>query len=119
MGKKQESSVILKGTLDMMILRTLIAWRCTRSHDRQGHRANIGRRTGYRAGVIVFRPASSGTPWMGVLVLGSEENNRKAKFYKLTVGGRKRLTLETSRWRQMARAIGLVMGESPAPKGNK
>jgi DNA-binding PadR family transcriptional regulator len=39
------------------------------------------------------------------------ENNRKAKFYRLTAEGRKQLVRETSRWRQMARAIGLVMGE--------
>jgi PadR family transcriptional regulator PadR len=39
------------------------------------------------------------------------ENNRKAKFYRLTAEGRKQLVRETSRWRQMARAMGLVMGE--------
>jgi transcriptional regulator len=42
---------------------------------------------------------------------GSSENNRKAKFYKLTAAGRKQLAAETGRWRQMARAIGLILGE--------
>jgi PadR family transcriptional regulator, regulatory protein PadR len=42
---------------------------------------------------------------------GASENNRKAKFYRLTAAGKKQLTVETGRWRQMARAIGLVMGE--------
>ena len=42
---------------------------------------------------------------------GASENNRKAKFYRLTAEGRKQLVRETSRWRQMTRAIGLVMGE--------
>jgi PadR family transcriptional regulator PadR len=42
---------------------------------------------------------------------GASENNRKAKFYRLTAAGRKQLVRETSRWRQMTRAIGLVMGE--------
>jgi PadR family transcriptional regulator, regulatory protein PadR len=42
---------------------------------------------------------------------GASENNRKAKFYRLTSAGKKQLVLETNRWRQMARAIGLVMGE--------
>jgi PadR family transcriptional regulator, regulatory protein PadR len=51
---------------------------------------------------------------MGIVVLGRERNNRKAKFYRLTAGGRKQLTLETSRWRRMARAIAFVMGETPA-----
>ena len=42
---------------------------------------------------------------------GTSENNRKAKFYRLTAAGKKQLVLQTNRWRQMARAIGLVMGE--------
>jgi transcriptional regulator len=42
---------------------------------------------------------------------GASENNRKAKYYRLTAAGRRRLTLEASRWRRMARAIALVMGE--------
>ena len=40
------------------------------------------------------------------------ENNRKAKFYRLTTAGKKQLVRETNRWRQMARAIALVMGET-------
>ena len=42
---------------------------------------------------------------------GTSENNRKAKFYRLTAAGKKQLVIERGRWRQMARAIGLVMGE--------
>jgi len=48
---------------------------------------------------------------VGFLHWGASENNRKAKFYRLTAEGRKQLVRETSRWRQMTRAIGLVMGE--------
>ena len=48
---------------------------------------------------------------------GASENNRKAKFYRLTSAGRKQLMRETSRWRQMIRAIGLVMGEEATAKG--
>ncbi len=43
---------------------------------------------------------------------GVSENNRKAKFYKLTRVGRKQLVAEASRWRQMVEAIGRVMGEN-------
>ena len=43
---------------------------------------------------------------------GASENNRKAKFYRLTAKGRKHLT-ETGRWRHMTRAIGLILGETP------
>ena len=48
---------------------------------------------------------------------GASENNRKAKFYRLTVAGRKQLVRERSRWRQMIRAIGLVMGEEATADG--
>jgi PadR family transcriptional regulator PadR len=50
---------------------------------------------------------------------GAGENNRRAKFYRLTAAGRKQLKVETSRWRQMARAIGLVMGKSPVENEGK
>jgi len=41
----------------------------------------------------------------------ASENNRTAKFYRLSAAGRRQLARETSRWRQMIPAIGLVMGE--------
>jgi DNA-binding PadR family transcriptional regulator len=43
---------------------------------------------------------------------GTSENNRRAKFYKLTAAGRKRLTVERSRWSEMVAAIGRVMREA-------
>jgi len=43
---------------------------------------------------------------------GVSENNRRAKYYRLTAKGRKELASSTSRWRQMTRAIGLILGES-------
>jgi PadR family transcriptional regulator PadR len=45
------------------------------------------------------------------MLKGTLDINRKAKFYRLTAEGRKQLVRETSRWRQMTRAIGLVLGE--------
>jgi len=45
---------------------------------------------------------------------GASENNRKAKFYKLTAAGRKQLTQETDRWRGLVRAIGLILGDEKA-----
>ena len=41
---------------------------------------------------------------------GVSDNNRKARFYTLTKAGRKRLVVETSRWRRLAGAIGRVLG---------
>ena len=37
------------------------------------------------------------------------DNNRKAKFYKLTVAGRKQLVEETSYWEKLSRAINLIV----------
>jgi PadR family transcriptional regulator PadR len=42
---------------------------------------------------------------------GQSENNRRAKFYSLTAAGRKQFTVESNKWKQIVRAIGLVMGE--------
>jgi len=39
----------------------------------------------------------------------TSENNRRARYYKLTASGRRQLTEETSRWDRMVRAIGRVM----------
>jgi len=46
----------------------------------------------------------------------ASENNRKAMFYRLSAAGRGQLARETSRWRRMIRAIGLVMGEEATPE---
>jgi PadR family transcriptional regulator, regulatory protein PadR len=108
---REPQNEMLKGTLDKMILRTLVGG------DAHGHTiAKVIERTSedlleveqgslYPAlhGLEDRRRVSS--YW------GASENNRKAKFYRLTAEGRKRLVRETSRWRQMTRAIGLVMGE--------
>ena len=112
--KKQENGEMLKGTLDMMILRTLIGG------DAHGHTiAKVIERTS--EDVLEVEQGSlypalhrlEDRGWVSSY-WGLSENNRKAKFYRLTAKGRKQLTLETSRWRQMARAIALVMGDVSA-----
>ena|SRR5277367_5289281 len=40
---------------------------------------------------------------------GTSDNNRRAKFYELTVGGRKRLQEETDGWNRLATAIGCAL----------
>ena len=40
---------------------------------------------------------------------GTTENNRKARYYRLTPKGRKQLAEETSRWETMVKAIGRVL----------
>lgn len=43
---------------------------------------------------------------------GTSTNNRRAKFYRLTGAGRKRLTAEGKRWSQLSSAIAQVMGSA-------
>ena len=116
-GKDQTDAEMLKGTLDMMILRTLVAG------DAHGHTiAKVIERTSedileVEQGSLypaLHRLEDRG--WVSSY-WGASENNRKAKFYRLTNAGKKRLVRETTRWRRMTRAIGLVMGEEPATDG--
>lgn len=48
---------------------------------------------------------------------GTSENNRRAKYYRLTPAGRKQLAVQHSRWEQLVRAIGRIM--NPASEGTK
>jgi PadR family transcriptional regulator PadR len=115
--KGQPDAEMLKGTLDMMVLRTLV------TGDAHGHTiAKIIERTSddvleVEQGSLypaLHRLEDRG--WVSSY-WGASENNRKAKFYKLSAAGRKQLVRETNRWRQMTRAIGLVMGEEAAAEG--
>ena len=107
-----KSGEMLQGTLDMLVLRTLVMG------DAHGHTiAKVIERTS--EDVLEVEQGSlypalhrlEDRGWVSSY-WGASENNRKAKFYKLTAAGRKQLAAETSRWRQMARAIGLVLGEA-------
>jgi transcriptional regulator len=40
---------------------------------------------------------------------GASENNRRAKFYRLTAKGRKRLSIETSKWERLTRAVAGIL----------
>jgi PadR family transcriptional regulator PadR len=45
---------------------------------------------------------------------GLSENNRRARFYRLTAAGRKQLAAEQSNWREVTNAVGLVLSFAPA-----
>jgi transcriptional regulator len=44
---------------------------------------------------------------------GQSENNRKAKYYRLTAAGRRRLHAEAEKWNRMADAIGAILRATP------
>ena len=103
---------MLQGTLDMLILRTLVMG------SAHGHTiAHVIEQTSEDVLQVEqgsLYPALHRLEDRGWLqsYWGLSENNRKAKFYKLTPAGRKQLVAEAGRWRQMVEAIGRVMGES-------
>lgn len=45
---------------------------------------------------------------------GMSENNRRARYYRLTAVGKKQLMAEEKNWREIIGAVGLVMSYSPA-----
>ena len=46
---------------------------------------------------------------------GTSENNRKARFYSLTTAGRRRLELDTARWKAVSSAVTTALASSVAP----
>ena len=107
-----EPTTLLQGTLDMLILRTLITGAA------HGHTiAEAIEHTSENALDVEqgsLYPALHRLEDRGFVSSewGVSENNRRAKFYRLTSKGRKELAAATGRWRRMTRAIGLILGES-------
>lgn len=107
-----EAGEILQGTLDMLILRTLVMG------PAHGHTiAQVIEHTSENALEVEqgsLYPALHRLEDRGMLLSswGVSENNRRAKFYKLTAKGRRELAAATARWRKMTHAIGLILGSS-------
>ncbi|HEX7960571.1 MAG TPA: PadR family transcriptional regulator [Terriglobales bacterium] len=111
MSPSKESQEMLQGTLDMLILRTLLFG--------PAHGHTIAHAIEHASEEVLQVEQGSLYPALHRLEdrgwvsssWGTSENNRKAKFYKLTAAGRKQLQAETSRWREMVKAIGRVLSE--------
>jgi len=105
-----ERITLLQGTLDLLILRTLIFGR--------QHGQGIARAIRQQSEDVLL--VDHGTLYPALQRLeekgwidaewGVSTNNRRARFYKLSRAGRKQLTHETSQWRKLAAAIGRVLG---------
>src|ERR1700728_4081619 len=110
--ESQPQNEMLKGTLDMMILRTLVVG------DAHGH--TVAKVIEHTSEDLLEVEQGSLYPALHRLedrrwvssYWGVSENNRKAKFYRLTAEGRKQLALETNRWQAMVKAIGRVLGSA-------
>ena len=100
---------LLQGTLDLLILRTLILG----SQHGQGIARAI-QQTSDEEFLIehgALYPALQRLEARGWIAAkwGTSANNRKARFYSLTPAGRKQLVKETSKWKRLAAAIGRVL----------
>jgi PadR family transcriptional regulator PadR len=109
---------LLQGTLDLLILRTLMPG--------PAHGHAIAKNIERNSEEVLQVEQGSLYPALHRLIKrgwiaaeeGVSENNRRAKFYRLTPKGRKQLRVETSRWEKMARAIAGILnpaGEEAKP----
>src|SRR6476619_1260472 len=100
---------LLRGTLDMLILRTL-QWGPQHGYAiAQTIRAQSADVLQVEAGSLypaLQRLAKKG--WVSSR-WGQSEANQRAKFYTITLAGKKQLLREESRWNELVRAIGRVM----------
>jgi len=103
-------SPILQGTLDLMVLKTLEqmgplhGYGIARRIEQVGQQALIvNQGTIYLCLVRLMQKRWISSKW------GTSDNNRKAKFYAITRGGRAQLKAETENWERVSGVIGRVL----------
>jgi transcriptional regulator len=102
-------SDLLQGTLDMLILKTLAlesmhGWGIAqRIQQMSGGVLNINQGSLYPALYRLEQQGWISSEW------GSSDNNRQARYYKLTRAGRKQLAEETQNWERISAAIAQVL----------
>ena len=108
--EQKERIEFLQGTLDLLVLRTLLLG------PTHGHA--IAKAIELRSDDVLQVEQGSLYPSLHRLIKrrlisvqeGTSENNRRAKFYRLTAKGRKQLALETSKWDKLTWAIARILG---------
>jgi transcriptional regulator len=109
MSTEQERIELLQGTLDLLILRTLLLG--------PAHGHAIAKTIEMRSDDVLQVEQGSLYPALHRLIKrgwisvqdGTSENNRRAKFYWLTRRGRRQLAIETSKWDKLAGAIARIL----------
>jgi PadR family transcriptional regulator PadR len=114
--KEQKKRIeLLQGTLDLLILRTLVLG------PTHGHA--IAKAIEFNSDDVLQVEQGSLYPALHRLIKrrwisveeGTSENNRRAKFYRLTAKGRRQLVVEASKWDKLAGAITRIL--RPAEEG--
>ena len=107
-----ETTTLLQGTLDLLILKSLVTG--------ERHGLGISRRVQQvTGGTFSVKPGSlfpalhrmEDEGWISSF-WGESENNRRAKYYRLTKTGRKQLEVETQRWGRISWAIAQALRAS-------
>jgi len=108
-GKSDDRVALLQGTLDLLILKTLLLGAC--------HGQGIARSIQRQSEDVLF--VDHGSLYLALQRLedrswvtakwGVSDNNRKARFYSLTPKGRAQLQEKTSEWERLTRAMGLIL----------
>jgi transcriptional regulator len=112
--EEQEKMALLQGTLDLLILRTLLF--------KPEHGQGVARAIQAQSGDELLVDHGSLYPALQRLESrgwikadwGVSDNNRRARYYQLTKTGRKQLTEETRQWRRLTAAISRVLGSEEA-----
>lgn len=107
--EQKERIALLQGTLDLLILRTLLLG--------PAHGHAITKAIEYNSDEVLQVEQGSLYPALHRLIKrgwisaeeGVSENNRRAKFYQLTGKGRRQLEVETSKWDKLAGAIARIL----------
>ena len=110
MSTGEERVVLLQGTLDLLILQTLLPG--------PAHGHDIMKAIGQSSDQVLQVEQGSLYPALHRLIKrgwisfeqGTSENNRRAKYYRLTPKGRRQLAIETSKWQTFARAVARLLG---------
>ena len=110
----RETEAILQGTLDMLVLRALLlepmhGWGITERIEQWSEAVLcLGQGTLYPALYRLERQGLISSTW------NVTENNRRARYYKLTAAGRRHVARELESWRRLSRAIDLVLRATEA-----
>lgn len=111
--KQEKQMDLLQGTLDLLIMKAVSLGPLhgygvlLRIQQLSGEELVIQQGSLYPALYRLEHQGVIASEW------GESENNRKAKYYKLTRVGRERLANETEKWNRMAGIIGSILRASP------
>jgi len=109
MGVQEKSGDLVQGTLDMLVLKTLAQGAMHGYAIAEFIQATSNNVLRVEEGALY--PALHRLELRGLLASewGASENHRRAKYYRLTVAGRKQLATESEHWSRMTSAIALIM----------